>query len=312
MCSAEFTVSVIIPTHNRAHLLKNAVTSVLQQTYPIKEILVVDDGSDGNASEAVVESFKCDQIRYFRHARPMGANVARNTGIRNAEGDVLAFLDDDDVWLPQKIEKQIAVLSEDSQVGAVYCGIGTHDPISNTTYYDACSFSSGWLHEQILVRDITGPTSTYMIRRECFTKAGVFDEALPARQDWDMWIRIAQCYKIGVVPEMLSVANEHPGEHIGKNIARAIKANRMVFAKHRDQRRHLAITMRLKAHAVLHTTEATAYIFAHRWGRGILSYLCALAFWPLLSDAYFGLMKALIPMKLRRLLSRQFRRIAKH
>ena len=114
------TISVIIPTYNRAHLIGKAVKSVLSQTYQDFEIIVVDDGSTDNTEE-IVKSFTDYKIYYICHKHNRGASAARNTGIKASRGEYIAFLDSHDEWLPEKLDKQIKTFnSESSEVGVVY------------------------------------------------------------------------------------------------------------------------------------------------------------------------------------------------
>src|SRR5258705_10332336 len=106
-------VSVIIPTYNRAECLRSAITNVLNQTFQDFEIVVVDDSSQDHTRE-VVNSLDDKRIKYIRHERNKGVAAARNTGVSNAKGDYIAFLDDDDEWFPEKLKKQCAVLEASS------------------------------------------------------------------------------------------------------------------------------------------------------------------------------------------------------
>src|SRR5947209_13220762 len=106
------SVSVIIPTYNHGRFIADAIESVLAQTYPVSEIIVVDDGSTDETQE-VVEKFG-EKVRYIEQANA-GVSAARNTGIENSDGDLVAFLDADDTWLPEKIEKQVAKFGADKQ-----------------------------------------------------------------------------------------------------------------------------------------------------------------------------------------------------
>ncbi len=116
------TVSVIIPTYNRAHLLGRAIESVLDQTYQDFEIIVVDDAS-ADETEEVVKSFGDDRINHIRHQKNKGGSAARNTGIKAARGEFIAFLDSDDEWVPKKLEKEIDRLQTlSNEVGVVYSG----------------------------------------------------------------------------------------------------------------------------------------------------------------------------------------------
>src|SRR5262245_48882666 len=115
-------ISVIIPTHDRAHFLPGAIFSVLNQTFQDFEIIVVDDASNDNTSE-VVAAFNDERIRLLRHETNKGGSAARNTGILNAQCDYIAFLDDDDEWLPDKLAKQVNILfASPPEVGCVFTG----------------------------------------------------------------------------------------------------------------------------------------------------------------------------------------------
>ena len=114
------TVSIIIPTYNREQLLGRAIKSVLAQTYQDFELIIVDDGSTDN-TERLVKSFNSEKTRYIRHRKNKGPAAARNTGIRSAKGDYIAFQDSDDEWMPEKLEKQMrAFTTAPPEVGVVY------------------------------------------------------------------------------------------------------------------------------------------------------------------------------------------------
>jgi len=185
------TVSVIIPTYNRAHLIGRAIKSVLNQTYHDFELIVVDDGSKDNTEE-VVKRFKDERIRYTRHDKNKGGGAARNTGIKIARGKFIAFLDSDDQWLPQKLEKQIVMFEKKSEkIGVIYTGLF----FVNNVYKKICLWipqKEGNISKDIIFKNYVGSLSTVIIRRECFEKCGLFDESLPACQDWDIYIRLAK------------------------------------------------------------------------------------------------------------------------
>jgi len=193
--TAEPLVTVIIPTYKRAALVPRAIESVRRQTYGNLEILVVDDGSPDNTAE-VVQAIPDSRIRYVRHERNKGLPAARNTGIRAAKGELIAFLDDDDEWFEDKLEKQVRKIEE---CDAVLCmGIADGFP----------------------TRIHTGPTVTLddLKRRGCFNPSGLlskasvlsdvmFDENLRYGEDWDAFIRIGQRYRIGWIAEPLLLYN---------------------------------------------------------------------------------------------------------
>ncbi|MCP3685546.1 MAG: glycosyltransferase family 2 protein [bacterium] len=191
-------VSVVIPTYNRIPLLKRAVNSVLSQTLKDIEIIVIDDASSVDIASALQEL--SHDIIYIRHTTNKGASAARNTGIRRASAAYIAFLDSDDEWLPEKLVIQYETFQRSSeQLGMVYTDFC--DP--NDSRPQLSSFNHEHLEQEIFIQNIIGTTSTPMVRRSCFDKVGVFDEALPSCQDWDMWIRLCQHYESKFIPIVL-------------------------------------------------------------------------------------------------------------
>lgn len=194
-------VSVVIPTHNRADLLPRAIKSVQAQTWTDLEIVVVSDGSEDD-TKAVVEALAKDddRIKFIEYFPARGGNIARNTGIENASGEYVAFLDDDDEFMPEKLEKQMAVMQSDPQIGLVYTGVHIIY-VNEDIAYSSIPKASGDLSKEILLDNIIGTTSTVMARKDVLLKAGMFDVKLRALQDFDLWIRVCQLCKIGHVPE---------------------------------------------------------------------------------------------------------------
>lgn len=195
------TVSVIIPTYNRAHLIGRAIDSVLNQTFQDFEIIVIDDGSTDNTDE-VVKYFNDPRIRYIRHEQNCGGSAARNTGIMTTHSEYIAFLDSDDEWLPEKLELQLAVMVESDDATAVcYSGYIRVGGDGERRVYKP--FYRGRIHTAELWEDRVSPTSAVMVRRDCLVKAGGFDERLPARQDYAMWLELSRYYEFAIVAEPL-------------------------------------------------------------------------------------------------------------
>ena len=201
-------VSVVIPTHNRCELITRAIKSVQAQTYNDIEILVVSDGSTDDTRDVVNCLASEDaRIKFIEYHPAKGGNVARNTGIEMASGEYVAFLDDDDEWLPEKLDKQLAVMTSDTDIGLVYTGARIIYVNEKVTY----SFNpkaQGDLSQKILLDNSIGTTSTVMARRDLLLKAGLFDTELRALQDFDLWIRLCQICKVGMVSdEMINYYN---------------------------------------------------------------------------------------------------------
>jgi glycosyltransferase involved in cell wall biosynthesis len=195
-------VSVIIPTYNRSKLLRLAVESVLAQTYPNVEIIVVDDGSTDDTPSVIAQY--AGRATYIRQANA-GVSAARNRGFRSASGEYVNFLDDDDLLMPAKLERQVQVLDTRPEIGLVHCGYYCIDGDGNRLR-KVCLLPDGTLRELAII-DLMW-SGAPLIRRQCLEQVGLFDEKLPWRgqysEDWDMWLRIAQAgYQFACVQEPL-------------------------------------------------------------------------------------------------------------
>ena len=196
------SVSVIIPTFNRAMKTARAVASVLYQTFTDYEIIVVDDGSQDN-TEAVMRQFE-GRIRYVVIPSNQGVSVARNRGIRESQAPWIAFLDSDDYWLPRKLAVQMAFFEERPK--AVICQ--TQEIwIRNGRYANPKKRHqkpSGDIFEPSLRLCLVSP-SAVMMRRSLVEEVGLFDEALPVCEDYDLWLRIACRYPVHLIEDRLLI-----------------------------------------------------------------------------------------------------------
>ena len=208
------TVSVIIPTYNRAHLVGQAIRSVLNQTFQDFELIIVDDGSSDD-TEAVVKQFNDPRIRYI-YQENKGISGARNTGIRSARGRYIAFLDSDDLWLPDLLQLEVPILDANPDVGLVYAKAQAIDKEGNpmSQISGAPEKYPGETLKSILYGDFVS-TITALVRRACFDSVGLFDESLKGRVDWDMWVRIARYYRFAYIDKVLAKFRCHPGRFTG-------------------------------------------------------------------------------------------------
>jgi len=260
------SVSVVIPTYNCARYLPEAVDSVLAQTYRDFETIVVDDGSTDNTPEVLAPYG--DQIRVIRQANA-GRSAARNAGVLAAQGEYIAFLDADDLWLPQKLEKQIALLDARPEVGWVYSDFRR---FSEEGPERACNFAEAGIDEPpegivliSLMSSFLTCTDTIVVRAECLRRVGPFDVSLPVQQDQDMWIRLACECQAGCVPEVLALYRQH-SEQVTRQASQMLYAycGWRVYSKLlRAERRQLGPRLPGDAARVAH--------------RRLASYACAIA-----------------------------------
>lgn len=188
-------VSVIIPTYNRGWILKETIGSVLAQDFTDFELIVVDDGSNDNTHD-ILSSYKEDII--VLQQKNKGVSSARNRGIVSASGQFIAFLDSDDLWLPKKLSKQVDFFSANPD--ALICQ--TEEKwIRNSIRVNPKKRHkklSGDIFEPSLYLCLISP-SAVMIRRSLFEKTGMFDETLPACEDYDMWLRVSCRYPVYLI-----------------------------------------------------------------------------------------------------------------
>ncbi len=195
-------VNIILPTYNRAHLAGRAIKSVLEQTYQNFELIIVDDASSDNTAD-VVASFDDARIRYIQHTHNRGAAAARNTGIKASQGNFIAFQDSDDVWEPEKLDRQMVAFERSSlKVGVVYTGFWRMQGQERTQYPPRfrkwvhllpTQRLEGDIHQALLGGNFITTQAT-LVRKVCFNEMGLFDEQLPRFQDWELWIRLSERY----------------------------------------------------------------------------------------------------------------------
>ena len=229
-------VSVVIPTYNRAGLLGRAVRSVLNQSFEDFEILVVDDASTDGTDE-VISSLNDERVKYFYHGENMGISAARNTGIRNARGKYIGFLDSDDEWLPSKLEKQISCFEGSSgSVGAVYCRHYLQDELfGNYRGVVHLDPRKGEVYREIVSGWFPGPPSLFLLTREALEESGLFDEDLPCFEDVDLYIRIAERFSFDYVDEPLVVKHQHFGYQFVMDYDLVARGSKLLLDKWGEQ-----------------------------------------------------------------------------
>lgn len=223
-------VSVVIPTRDRAALLRRALESVLAQSFADYEILVVDDAS-GDDTAAMLAAIADPRLLVLRNEAPGGAPRARNRAIAAARGEFVAFLDDDDEWLPRKLELQLGRFERGTaRLGLVHCGTDLISARSGRCVhrFDAPDRPMHWTD---FLREMPFTTSNAMVRRSALLEVGGFDEVLAGAQDRDLWLRLARGHEIGAVPETLVRRYLH-GEQISSSLAAKLRAKEQFLAKY--------------------------------------------------------------------------------
>ena len=205
-------VSVILPTYNRGWILKEAIDSILAQEFKDFELIVVDDGSTDNTGE-ILDSYEQD-ILVVRQPNK-GVSAARNRGIDAAEGRLIAFLDSDYLWLPRKLSSQVdffnsnpaAVINQTEEIW-VRNGVRVNPKTRHHKF-------SGMIFERSLALCLVSP-SAVMIKKNLFSEVGVFDENLPACEDYDLWLRISCRYPVDLIETPLIMKRGGHADQLSK------------------------------------------------------------------------------------------------
>lgn len=201
-------VSVIIPTFNRAGYIEEAVRSVLSQAYRKLEVIVVDDGSTDD-TERIIEAISDSRLHYVRQLKS-GRSKARNRALSIARGDYIAFLDSDDLYLPGKIELQVAYLDTHPAVKMIYTSAYCIDAAGEMLEHKYEAAVSGMIYEKIaFFVPVTITLPTVMVRKEIFSHVGGFDENMDRFEDTDMWRRISRSCRIDAMPEFTCKLRTH-------------------------------------------------------------------------------------------------------
>ena len=224
-------VSVVIPAYNGEAFVADAIESVLAQTLPASEIVVVDDGSsDGTLS--VAQRYASKGVRCIQQ-RNQGPSAARNAGIAATTGELIGFLDCDDIWLPQKTALQAEYLAASPDVGLVAAHAWFWDPRTNRRWLER--MDAGRKYE-ILIRNCIGTPSGVMVRRRALEDVGGFDLAHSHIADWELWARIQSRWQVGIVDQPLFVYRIVPTsltfQNVSEHASQTFELSRQLIRKY--------------------------------------------------------------------------------
>lgn len=227
-------VTVIIPTFKRIEYLQRAIASVREQTYQDFSCLIVNDYPPDSTLLAEAIAYLGDpRFQLINHETSLGGNAARNTGILAGTGEIIAFLDDDDYWLPDKLQKHLTSHQQNPQAGLVFSGVikqWNNDVLPAKTF-------KGRLPEGDVRKAMSQgkfcprTTSGVTVRRECFELCGLFDSNLISFQDWDMWYRIAHHYDFACIDEALLIFRQHLGDRTSQSRERRLQGLNQLISK---------------------------------------------------------------------------------
>ncbi len=226
-------VSIVVPTFNRDVAVRHAIKSALSQTYNNTEVIVIDDCSL-DKTEKVVKRINSEKIKYYRNDTNKGASASRNKGIELSSGTYIAFLDSDDLWYKGKVSYQVKKIKS-SKCGLCYTGEEIYSGKSGK--YEGKILSKkrakqeGKVFNKLLYKDFIGSCSKVMAKKSILKSEKGFDERLSAREDWDMWLRLAKSNEVCCVDRCL-VKRHIGGGGLSRNQKRMTKCTKMILNKH--------------------------------------------------------------------------------
>lgn len=226
--------SVILPVYKtEKKILKRAIDSVIAQTYGDWELTVVDDNKKESDYKEITKQFSeenaDDRIHFVIQEDNHGANVARNIGVNNSNGDWCTFIDADDEWKPEYLEKCLKAIRENPSVSLVSSGYIIITRGRRVTI--ARNLPSGNYYEEELEEDLVSPTSAVAVKREVLQSIAGFDESLPARQDYDTWLRVSEQYDFAFNPEASVLVYRNGHDSISTNYMNHVNGTLMVLDK---------------------------------------------------------------------------------
>ena len=192
-------ISVIIPSYNRVHTLSRALDSVLAQTRPADEIIVIDDGSTDTTRELIEQQYPQVQYHYQDNA---GVSAARNRGIKQAKGDWIALLDSDDEWLAEKLARQVDSIDNNAEYQLCHCDEIWIRNGRRVNPMKKHGKTGGWIFDKCLPLCAISPSATLM-KKSLLQELGLFDESFPACEDYDLWLKVCAQYPVLYIDEPL-------------------------------------------------------------------------------------------------------------
>ena len=238
--------SIIIPTYRRVSMLKEAINSVQNQSYEDFECIVVNSfPNDNKTINSYISGINDSRIKCISSDISLNGNQARNIGIKESSAEYIAFLDDDDIWFPEKLKKHLIFHEKNKAIGLIFSN--SIKKWGNNAFYDVIvpEFVPNLnnITDNLLAGKFCPPTtSAVSVKKECFKSVGCFDENLISFQDWDMWLRISRKYTFGHLNECLNVFYQHLGDRTSQSTEKRLKGLADIVKKHQLEKTGLSKT----------------------------------------------------------------------
>lgn len=251
-------VSVVVPTHNRPHTLVRALRSVLSQDFHDLEVIVVDDASSDDRPRQVVADIAATdaRVRYVRRNQNGGASATRNTGIEIARGELIAFQDDDDEWLPGKLSRQVRLMDELGTNCVLFGGrLLRHVPSANPKVY-AWPLERGgpWVERTAFINGYTAFLQTSVMRCSALKAVGGFDEGIPIAEDYELCLRLLVKGRLAALPDIVTMSYEQPQNLSNNRLLKKI-SHQKILDKHSSLLHNYP-----KARVIAHYEIALSYL----------------------------------------------------
>jgi len=301
--------SVVIPTKNRPEFLARAAASVAAQTYRPLELIIVDDGSRSPVSADIVGPLDGVELKILRNAQSKGVSSARNMGARAAQGRFVAFLDDDDQWLADKLANQIdCILASDGRLGGCGCQMRVVDTEGRLIDEPVRSLKRAEIVAGLVLSDENIVPSTLLFERNKFLDLGGYREDMPVAEDCEFLLRFLLSHDFTVLPDRLVNFTEHGGERLTRNLAAAFEGEAMYLDFVVQNRAALGAGRRVVGYR--HAKLGHHAMLVRKWGPGLRHFLSGMRLYPIDRRICGGMLLSLLgPQIYRRFMSLRMKRI---
>lgn len=293
------TVSVVVTCYNYGNYLEGCLDSILKQSFKDFEIVIVNDGSTDNTDEIIEKFIKINIVKYIKQANS-GQARAKNIGIQNSSGKFIAFLDADDAWEEDKLEKQMPLFSKEN-VGVVYSLVRyvneKGQALDNVrTIGKYLKPRSGNVTRHLFLDNFV-PFSSSIVRKACFEKCGVFNESLKMGIDWDLWLRLSTLYEFDFVHEPLLIYRVGHSGQMSKNIEVRQQCSDYIMSDFLRSYRHLlSVWIIRKAYSFTYCNRGEYYVKVDK-KKSVKYYFKSICKNPLNVQPYKGLLKIILKAK---------------